>query len=303
MCKGGSGNPKSKFQTARNPKSNFQTDQNPKSKFLKVKSKIQFQYPKSRFQRPENPKSKFPRVPKSQIQISNDKKSQIRNCLPPPIYVDVEKFLCFFFFVHVAGKNKQGIKISMSSPFLNSLTIVTVDTKSIILDSRSWVDSPYMSPPKSELKKEWNVRFFSRQPTGIKISMSSPFLRDRSLFMTGGARRKTEFSGKIFHGPLSAQLKNFAAHSTLPDNFSTPTLEEYNRSIFIGKICASCTCWKVISMVLKTHKKCRGSGENFLGRNILTPTLAFSIFFPSPLSVHQKFFVAPPLFPPGPPRP
>ncbi len=85
MCKGGSGNPRSKFQTTRNPKSNFQTDQNPKSKFQRVKSKIQFQYPKSRFQRPENLKSKFQRVPKSQIRISNDKNPKSEIAFHPPI--------------------------------------------------------------------------------------------------------------------------------------------------------------------------------------------------------------------------
>ncbi len=41
----------------------------------------------------------------------------------------------------------------------------------------------------------------------------------------GGGRRKTAFSGKICHGPLGARTKNFAAHSTSRDNFSTPTLE------------------------------------------------------------------------------
>ena len=68
----------------------------------------------------------------------------------------------------------------------------------------------------------------------------------------GGPRRKIEISGKKFRRPLSARTKKFAAHSTLRDNFSTPTLEEYNRSIFIGRICANYTCLKVISKVLKT---------------------------------------------------
>ncbi len=94
VWKGGSGNPKSKFQTAWNPKSNFQTDPNPKSKFQKVKFK--FQYPKSRFQRPENPKSKFQRAPKSQIQISNDKNPKSEIAFHPPIYHTCCPLLAFW---------------------------------------------------------------------------------------------------------------------------------------------------------------------------------------------------------------
>ncbi len=60
----------------------------------------------------------------------------------------------------------------------------------------------------------------------------------------GGGGRKTAFSRKNFRGPLSAWTKNFAAHSTLWNNFSTPTL--YNRSIFIGKKCANHTCLKIL---------------------------------------------------------
>ncbi len=134
------------------------------------------------------------------------------------------------------------------------------------------------------------------------ILICLPIVRDQSLFMTGGPRRKTTFYEKNFSGPLGAQTNNFAAHSTSRDNFSTPTLQEYNRSIFIGKIFANSTCFKVVCKVLKTMKKCWGSVEKFQGRHISMPTLAFSIFFPSPLSVHQKKFIAPlpPLFPPGP---
>ncbi len=117
----------------------------------------------------------------------------------------------------------------------------------------------------------------------------------------GGPRRKTTFYKKVFRDPLGARTKNSAAHSTSRDNFSTPTLKEYSTSIFIGKILANFTSLMVVCKVLKTAKECLGSGENFQGRNISMPTLAFSIFFPSPLSVHQKFFVAPPLFPPAPP--
>ncbi len=70
----------------------------------------------------------------------------------------------------------------------------------------------------------------------IAIGIFEPkHFRDRSLFMTRGAQRKTIFYWKIFCGPLSAWTKNFAAHLTSHDNFLTPTLEEYNGFIFIGK--------------------------------------------------------------------
>ncbi len=49
-------------------------------------------------------------------------------------------------------------------------------------------------------------------------------LRDRSLFMAGGDRVQMTFYKKIFHGPLVAGWKTFAAHSTPRDNFLTPPL-------------------------------------------------------------------------------
>ena len=75
---------------------------------------------------------------------------------------------------------------------------------------------------------------------GPSISKKGPYFRDRSLFITGGGGGAEE--NRIFR-------ENFSGTSC--NNFSTPTLEEYNRSIFKGKICANYTCLKVISKVLK----------------------------------------------------
>ena len=52
--------------------------------------------------------------------------------------------------------------------------------------------------------------------------------RDRSLFMTGGGRRKLTIYEKIFQGPFGLQTKHLAAHSTSHNNFSMPTPGEQN---------------------------------------------------------------------------
>ena len=90
----------------------------------------------------------------------------------------------------------------------------------------------------------WAFAVYCADAVGWLIITSC--VRDWSLFMTGGGRRKTTFYEKNFRDPLGARTKKITAHSTLRDNFSTPTLQEYNRSIFIGKIFANCTCLKVV---------------------------------------------------------
>ena len=59
-------------------------------------------------------------------------------------------------------------------------------------------------------------------------------LRDRSLFMARGPRRKMIFYGKIFQGLLGVRTKHFAAHSTSRDNFLTPTVGKHNWHNSIG---------------------------------------------------------------------
>ena len=70
VWKGGSRNPKSKFQKDSNPKTKFQMGSKPKTK--------------SKFERALNPKSKFQMALKSKIQISNGKNPKSEIAFHPP---------------------------------------------------------------------------------------------------------------------------------------------------------------------------------------------------------------------------
>ena len=91
------------------------------------------------------------------------------------------------------------------------------------------------------------------------------YVRDQSLFMTGGPPRKMILYRNTFQGPLVVRTKHFAAHSTSHDNFSMPTLGE-----FFGK---------------KYFDAHSGLYNSFFDAH----------------SLHIKIFSDPPLFPPGPP--
>ncbi len=84
------------------------------------------------------------------------------------------------------------------------------------------------------------------------------------------------FYWEKFQGPLGTQTEHFAAHSTLHDNFSMPTLGDTQ------------------------NKRCHAGG-NFLGKEIFRRPLWVSQFFSMPTLYTSKYFQSPRIFSSAPP--